>query len=380
MKKTLSLLKFMVVAGLIYGMCFAIGAGLTSYINSLAATHPETTEDGIPVVEEDGERTSILVLGIDARPGEDHSRSDTMMLVTIDPEIDKAAIISIPRDTRVDIKDTSLDKICAANYVGGPEYSMQVVEELMGLNIDYYVELDFKGFEKIIDTLGGVTINVPRRMYKPLEGINLYPGTQKLDGKQALAYVRYRDYEFGDIERTAHQQEFLTALAGEVLQAKTVAKLPAIAKELQKYIKTDLSLTDMVKMATWAPGFSADGIITQTLPGYFYDEYDEEGQLAQSYWIADTTVMADLVENMFEGNTLAVIQASPFPSLPAVKEPEQDEEQLNQERSSLPSPGHEPASEANESESEPAEVNASESEANEPESELADVDTSEVYI
>jgi len=188
----------MICAGLIFGICFGIGSGLTSLIvNHMAEADEQPQEVEEEILErQDGERTNILVLGVDARPGETTSRSDTMILVSVDPKLNKAAVVSIPRDTKVTIKGAT-EKICAANALGGPQLAVSTVEDLMGIDIDYWVEMDFNGFKKIVDTLGGVTITVPQRMYKPSEGIDLQPGTKKLNGSEALAFVRFRDYNMG---------------------------------------------------------------------------------------------------------------------------------------------------------------------------------------
>jgi len=346
MKKNYNYIKYTIMTVIVFALFFAMGSGISTYmkITSMGTDTDNYTEDAVSAAEE-GERTNILVLGVDARPGDDHSRSDTMILVSIDPKLDKAAVISIPRDTRVNVPGSPLDKICTANYAGGPEYAVEIVEDFMGVNIDYYIEADFNGFESVIDTLGGVTINVPQRMYKPSEGIDLYPGNQKLDGKQALAFVRYRGYEYGDIERTNQQQDFVIALADELLQPKTVIKLPALIKEVREYVSTDIALSDMLKMASWAPGFDSSSLITQTLPGYFYDLYNDEDELEQSYWIADQEEAARLIENMFAGQTVAVIQASPFPVYVPSQDDEEDTEEsnlvdINEARANLPSPGH----------------------------------------
>lgn len=350
MKK--SFLKWMLVIGLVFGMFFGLGAGLTKLMQ------PEQPDKEKPIEAEkqypdDGERTNILVLGVDARPGEKNSRSDTMLLVSIDPKLDKVAVISIPRDTRIEVKGSHLAKICTANYIGGPEYAVDRVEALMQTNIDHYIEMDFKGFAKVVDTLGGVTIDVPQRMYKPLEGINLQPGKQKLDGKNALAFVRFRDYINGDIDRTYQQQVFIKALANEVLQPKTITRLPGLVKQLKQYVETDIGFTDMLKMASWAPGFQAGSVITQTLPGCFYDEVDGNGKLLQSYWLADKDEATSLLENLFAGKTVAVVQQSPPPAVvgpPAGSQDNSEEENndedsgledsIDKQRPNLPSPGH----------------------------------------
>jgi LCP family protein required for cell wall assembly len=353
--------KWMVVGGLVFGMFFGMGAGLTRLMQPAPATEKKEPVEVTKQVPADGERTNILVLGVDARPGEKNSRSDTMLLVSIDPKLDKAAIISIPRDTKIELKNGSVEKICAANFIGGPKYAVEKVEELMQTKIDHYVEMDFKGFKDIVNTLGGVTIDVPRRMYKPLEDIDLHPGEQKLDGKKALAFVRFRDYTNGDIDRTHQQQVFIKALANEVLKPRTITKLPGLARQFKQYVETDIGFTDVLKMASWAPGFNSDSIITQTLPGCFYDEVDGKGRLMKSYWLADKDQATRLLDDLFAGKTVAVVQQSPPPVVvgPVVNDEEDPEdedsttedrvgdvedikdiEDIAKQRPHLPSPGH----------------------------------------
>ncbi|HNX28820.1 MAG TPA: LCP family protein [Syntrophomonadaceae bacterium] len=313
MTKMQPYLKFMLAAGLAFGLFFGIGCGLASFFsaadkNETAATDKDNLE------KQDGERTNILVMGVDARPGEENSRSDTMMLVSIDPKLNKVAVVSIPRDTKAKIKGSSTEKIAVANYYGGPKLAVSTVEELLEVEIDNYITVDFNGFKDIIDTLGGVKVTVPQRMYKPSEDIDLKAGTQKLDGSQALALVRYRDYAMGDIQRTAQQQEFIKALAAEVLKPATITKLPKLVKQLNQYVETDMGITAMLRMASWAPGFNSDSVVTQTLPGYFYDEHDEYGNLTQSYWIADNSKINNLIDNLFAGKNIAVVTESPLPA------------------------------------------------------------------
>lgn len=332
MNKRKRFLIMMIGAGLIFGICFGIGSGLTSLIvNHMveADEQPQEVEEEI-LERQDGERTNILVLGVDARPGETTSRSDTMILVSVDPELNKAAVVSIPRDTKVTIKGAT-EKICAANALGGPELAVSTVEDLMGIKIDYWVEMDFNGFKKIVDTLGGVTITVPQRMYKPSEGIDLQPGTKKLNGSEALAFVRFRDYNMGDIDRTSMQQEFIKALAKEVLQPKTITKLPKLIKDLNQYVETNMKVTDMLRIASWAPGFSTESIIAQTLPGSFYDEVDENGYLLNSYWQVDKKQIANLLDNMFEGKTLAVVQNTIKNVVPSTNESNNDQKNTSSE-------------------------------------------------
>ncbi len=352
MKKASLYARYTLITVLVFTLFFAMGSAISAYVNNNNVADPVEENEPEVIAKQDGKRTNILILGVDARPGESSSRSDTMLLASIDPGLDQAVIVSIPRDTKVEVPGSPLDKICTANFVGGPEYAVEIVEKLLAINIDYYVEADFNGFKKVIDKIGGVTINVPQRMYKPSENIDLYPGTKKLNGYEALAYVRYRDYLFGDIDRTTHQQEFLVALADELLQPKTIPKLPGLIKETRNFVNTNMGIKDLIKIASWAPGFTSSSIITQTLPGYFYDVYNEEGVMEQSYWIADKGEMADILDQLFAGKSVAVMQNSPIaPYVPPTKveKPSSEEEQeetasdidgqRDEERSHLPSPG-----------------------------------------
>lgn len=353
MQRILSAIKFAMIAGLVFGLCFGIGMGGVKYFlaDRLADKDVQNEEEII-----DGDRINVLVMGMDARPGEDRTRTDTMMLASIDPELKKVALVSIPRDTKIDVPGSPLDKICTANLVGGPRMAVSKTEELLGESIDYYVLMDFKGFKKIVDTLGGVEIDVDQRMYKPAEGIDLRPGQQRLNGHDALAYVRYRGYVTADIERTAHQQQFIKALAKEVLKPKTITKLPSLIKQVDKVVDTNMGISDMLKLAKWIPAFKAESIASTTLPGYFYDVRDTNGTLIDSYWIADSSQNGKLLNSLMAGEEVAVVVNGPSGGGSQTQVVSQrntnvsdgnsesskswHEELEDWERSMLPSPGH----------------------------------------
>lgn len=323
-----SFIKKSFLLAIVFGLFFGMGCGLVELFAPSVPT--VATSDPIeppPTIVDDKKRTNILLLGVDARKGEEISRSDTIILASIDPKLNRAALVSIPRDTKISGSAAGgMDKINAANVAGGPEYAVEKVEELMNEQIDYYVEVDFEGFKNIIDALGGVTIDVDQRMYKPSEDINLKSGLQTLDGYGALAFVRYRDYPMGDIERTEHQQAFLKALGQEVLKPATIVKLPTLVREVKANVKTNLGLKDMLKMAAWAPGFTSESIVAQTLPGSFYDQRNAQGVLTASYWVADKNKTTTLLNTMLNGQTVAVVQGSSTtvtkaPTTPAVNKP-----------------------------------------------------------
>jgi len=297
MRKGKFLLLIVIFIAFFYGGSLLSGLGsLSQWFNPGAGE-----EEGPKLVEK--EIITVLLLGIDARPGEDNARSDTMILAAVDTKNKKVALLSIPRDTRT--KDDGVYKrINSYNMEGGPELAKEKVSELLDTPIDYYVLSNFGGFEKVVDILGGVTIDVEKRMKKTEEGINLKPGLQKLDGHDALAYCRWRGDKLGDISRAERQQKFLMALANEMMQTKTITKLPKLLPELRKNVETDVSVRGMFDLAKLAQGFTTAGMTTQTLPGSFWND----PKTGASYWLADQRQIPGLVERLLSGQTQETIE------------------------------------------------------------------------
>ena len=173
---------------------------------------------------------NILILGSDKRANlqEDPGRSDTTILLRLDPDTKAIAVMSIPRDLKVEIPGWGTDKFNAAYTIGGPKLTLQVVKELTGLPINHVVNVDFLGFVRAVDAIGCVWVEVDRRYYHSNAGlppslqyseINIQPGYQKLCGKDALAYVRYRHTDT-DLVRSARQQDFLREARAQVPATK----------------------------------------------------------------------------------------------------------------------------------------------------------------
>ncbi|MGB9858315.1 MAG: LCP family protein [Moorellaceae bacterium] len=224
---------------------------------------------------------AVLLIGVDARKENEPSRSDTIMLAFLDEASRRVDILSIPRDTYVRIPGHGPDKINAAHALGGPELLMDTINSFLGSRVNKYVEVDFSGFEKIVDTLGGVYIDVDKRMYYPEEGINLKPGYQHLNGHDALSYVRFRNDPEGDITRIGRQQKFLKAMLDQVLRLSTIPKIPRLVSDLAKYVQTNLSTKEMLSLALFLKDVDSSKITGHLVPG--------EGQYIKgiSYWIAD---------------------------------------------------------------------------------------------
>lgn len=217
-------------------------------------------------------KINILVLGVDERD-DDVGRSDTTFVVTIDPNAKRVTMLSIPRDSRVKIPGHGWDKINHAYAYGGIKLSKATVEGLLGIPIDYTVKVNFNGFVRMIDAIGGVTIDIdkPMKYADPYDDngglyINLHPGVQKLNGKTAIEYVRYRDEE-GDIGRVARQQKFLKALLQEFVKPQLITRLPELIKEFSSAVQTDMPISEMVKLVPAMSDAAKTGLITEWVTG-----------------------------------------------------------------------------------------------------------------
>lgn len=243
-------------------------------------------------------KVNILVLGVDER-ADDVGRSDTMFVITIDPKTKEVSMLSVPRDTRVKIPGHGLDKINHAYAFGGHKLSQQAVEDLLGVKMDHYVLINFAGFFKIVDALGGVDVNVEKRMYyeDPYDNlvIDLKPGMQHLNSKTAIQYVRYRDEE-GDLGRIKRQQHFIKAVIEKVTSPSVITKIPDLIREVSAAVKTDMSTTEMLSVAKTFHDAYQNGLETYTVPGkpaYIGDI---------SYWLPNIVELRQQVAKI-EGTT-----------------------------------------------------------------------------
>lgn len=286
---------------LVFAGFFLIGNLIAGFFSGTSVT--DKVEKGKPV--------NILLMGIDARNAEQNSRSDTMIVASIDRKTKKVVMVWIPRDTRVEVSANRYDKINSVNVLKGPEEACKVAGKLLDTRIDYYVVTNFSGFEKIIDILGGVEIEVEAAMThydpNPKLRINLSPGRQRLNGSQALSYVRYRGGPTADIGRTVRQQKFVNALAKEMFKTSTITKLPELIPEISKNIHTNIPASDMLFLMQVAREFDTGSLITQTLPGYPFTD----PKTGASYWEADKDIAKGILDDLFAGKTYDVAQDPP---------------------------------------------------------------------
>lgn len=243
--------------------------------------HVDANGTPIPVIYPDWgkEPVNILLLGLDYRPGDEDTRADTQIVVHVDPVSKSAAMVAIPRDLWVDIPGFDQGRINSAYQLGesnkatieggGPVLAMSTIEQNLGIKIQYYAKVDFRGFEAIIDTIGGLTIDVPRPLVDneyPLgdHGVTrLYipAGLQHMDGRTALAYARSRHAD-SDLGRNSRQQQVLLAIKQQGLNLNLLTKLNELSDKLSTSIETNLTLTQTGSLATLAKDFGADSIQT----------------------------------------------------------------------------------------------------------------------
>ncbi len=219
-----------------------------------------------------GQPVTTLVMGVDkgSVPGEEESRTDIMMLVSVNPANNKAAVISIPRDTRVEIPGRSgYNKINAANAFGGPKLAIQAVKDFTGLDINHYVVMDFESFKHIVNAIGGVKMHVDVAINDKYAG-RVPAGDRVLTGDQALALVRARhdvhSVPAGDLDRIKNQRKFLQAMLSTASHTRSPFKIIKLIDVASENIKTDLSFTEMLSLGRRLQG-AGGGLAMTTAPG-----------------------------------------------------------------------------------------------------------------
>jgi len=203
-----------------------------------------------------------------------HGRTDTIILAHFDFDDKTISMLSIPRDTRVRIPGYGRHKINAAHAYGGPNLACGTVERFLGVHPDDYMVVDFDGFEQAVDMVGGLNLTVDKQLdYDDNWGnlhIHLKPGPQRVNGHQAIGFVRYRMSNDGhgdsDIGRIGRQQEFLRAVKEKLMRPATIIRLPRVLGNLSPHINSSLSYTQMLTLARFAKDVPHDSIRAETLP------------------------------------------------------------------------------------------------------------------
>lgn len=236
--------------------------------------------------------------------------SDTMLLLRFNPRTGQLVVMSIPRDTRALVNGV-LTKINEANLDGGPALTAESISDLLGgVAIDRYVRINVQGVEKLIDALGGVTVNVPKDMKYQDDSqhlyINLKAGKQTLDGDKALQFLRFRYDDNGDIGRVQRQQTMMRAVIEQTLNPSTIARLPKILSVIQSHVDTNLSVEELVALVGYGSQTSRSDVQMLMLPGNFSSP--EEFEL--SYWLPSYSQIDTMVEQYFGLESAQVMEAT----------------------------------------------------------------------
>lgn len=257
---------------------FGMAINNNSKVNEYKNTTINATTDGqkppeYEVPEWEGkDRVNILLLGGDGRSEGDPGRSDTILVVSIDPVTKQAHLFSILRDTYVDIPEHGKSKINAALFYGGPKLVMKTVSEFTNLPIHYYFYIDLDSFITLVDAIGGIELEVEKDMkYTDTEDkqeyqIDLKKGLQHLDGNKALQYVRFRHDAMSDYSRTERQRKFLQAVASKMQSVSSIAQLPNILDKIAPYMETNMELGQLLKLAVLGYQTSGHEFKTAQLP------------------------------------------------------------------------------------------------------------------
>jgi len=313
-----------IAGGIVFGAIFA-----TSFADVIEAMGNHAP--GIPLrivskgTDEGGadwsskERVNILLLGIDERPAEkgSPSRTDTIMVATLDPNGKTAGILSIPRDLLVTIRTSGglliQDRINTAYFYGeyydhpggGVALARETVENLLGIHIHYYALIDFEGFSKVVDSLGGVTVTLETPLVDneyPDEScqdctmsIYIPDGRQHLDGEKALWYARSRHMD-SDIGRMERQQQLMMAMRDRALQIGAIFRIPFFLRELGGAFKTDLSVSEMKRLADFSKDLG-DNVTRRELDYSYVEDANIGG--ASVLLLREDAPLSALVQEVF---------------------------------------------------------------------------------
>lgn len=243
----------------------------------------------------------FLLVGVDkndegsGKEQDENVRTDTMMLVNVDTNNGAIQIVSIPRDIKVDYNGNQI-KINEAHSIDNMKGTLKAVRELTGLDVDYYMSVDYDAVSRIVDAVGGVEVDSPVVMDLPDIGVYIPQGKSKLNGKQALYFVRAREIlpMGSDIERMDNQQYFMKQLMKSVLKLSNITKIGSIIDVYKDNVDTNLDLGYLGKVALKALDFDEKRMVTETLP-FFEGDKNED----RSYLYVNEEEMIKLFKKLF---------------------------------------------------------------------------------
>lgn len=251
----------------------------------------------------------MLLLGVDKSqermeseeygPDDSNFRADSIILARIDPKGQKVTLVSLHRDTMVDMGSNGTQKLNAAYALGGPSYMIQCVEDLCGVDISHYAEVDFEQFTGIVDTIGGIDVNLPIDVVDAYSGANLSAGEHTLNGTEALALARsrhaYDDYGDGDVFRAANQRMVISAIVKKVLTLDVPTMTTAVS-QMASGVATDLDISSILGLAMQFQNLDVENDVYSGME-------PTGGELINGTWyeILDESAWATMMERVKNG-------------------------------------------------------------------------------
>jgi LCP family protein required for cell wall assembly len=256
------------------------------------------------------ERLNVLLLGVDARGDGSTDNTDTMIVLSLDPVNKTASMLSLPRDIWINRPGLFVDKINGAYAFGGPDLTKKVVEDLVGIKLHAYALVDFEAFTKIVDSVGGVVIDVRRPVRDEayptadygVERIEILSGPQLMNGTTALHYARSR-HDSNDYSRSRRQQEVLAALRSRLAQGDLVRQLPGIVGRVGSFVRTNFDPANILPLARFGSGIDGSAIRSEVLypcgGDYPHCELQYTGGDDGFFLVPDQAKIRDLAADLF---------------------------------------------------------------------------------
>lgn len=222
-----------------------------------------------PKTDSSSDRINILVLGADARTPQTHGYTDSINILSIDKNTKEVYILSIPRDTRVPIPGRGVDKINSAYAYGDINTTKEAVENFLNVRIDYYVLVDFTDFKELVDSLGGITMNVEPHISAARPELHGKTGESKLTGEEALIYVRFRQDSQSEGGRMKRHREAITTIINEALTPSNILQSPQVFDQLRKNVKTDIPPLETTVIEKLITGFNMENAKSRVVAGEY---------------------------------------------------------------------------------------------------------------
>ena len=292
MKKR-AVIVFFVSLAIFLGIYFGAGEFLGSFNTDEAEIKGNELGENNTIEQNIPDEFLFVLLGIDKEVSStDHQRSDTIMVCKVNFNTANVDILSVPRDTKVRLNGET-HKINAAHAYEGAKGSLKALRDLLGIDIDYYAEINFQFVEDIVNAMGGVEVDSPVEVNIPSIKVHIPKGKSKLNGLEALQYVRAR-HPFGgsDDARIENQHYFIKTLLDQIVSPANIPKLPKMVNVFKSEVKTNIPLGDLTAYLTKLPNFSSEKIHSYILPG----EYMDDGI---SWYIADKDESSEIVDRLF---------------------------------------------------------------------------------